>query len=254
MKLRAASLLLALAATLTPLAANATSDVAKASPTGKGMVGGALLGAEVVMVTETAFKVKPVWAYILGGVAGAAGGGVGGYFLEHGSTDARPSMLLLAGGMAFAIPTTVAVLSATNYEPPASFLQDQPPVDEPIAEPPAPENMPPPGTTPAPAAPAPAPDAAPPAAPPADGAAPAPAPTGSRAAPTRHRVVRRWVRTPERLSLKLPPPALFGLTDARLALGIPNIQLLHSYTRTERLVFGAPDVTELHIPVLDVTF
>jgi hypothetical protein len=255
MKLRA-SLLLALVATLTPLAANATSNVAETSPTGKGIVGGALLGAEVVMVTEAAFKLKPAWMYIVGGVAGAAGGGVGGYFLEQNG-DARGPMLLLAGGMAFAIPTTVAVLSATAYEPPASFLQDQAPVDEPLAEPPAPENMPPPGSAPAaPAAPspAPAPDAAPPATPPADGAAPAPAPTGSNAAKGRHRVVRRWVRTPEALSLKLPPPALLGLTDSRLALGIPNIQLLHAYTRTERLVFGAPNVTELRIPVLDVTF
>ena len=254
MKLRAASLFLALAATLTPVAANATSNVTETPPTGKGVVGGALLGAEVVMVTEAAFKVKPAWAYIVGGVAGAAGGGVGGYFLEQNG-DARGPMLLLAGGMAFAIPTTVAVLSATNYEPPSTYLQDQPPVDEPIAEPPAPENLPPPSSAPAaPATPAPAPDAAPPATPPADGAAPAPAPTGSNAAKPRHRVVRRWVRTPEALSLKLPPPALLGLTDSRLALGIPNIQLLHSYTRTERLVFGAPDVTELRIPVLDVTF
>ena len=30
--------------------------------TGKGLVGGALLGSEVVMLTEAAFKVKPAWA------------------------------------------------------------------------------------------------------------------------------------------------------------------------------------------------
>jgi colicin import membrane protein len=47
-------------------------------------------------------------------------------------------MLMLAGGMALAIPTTVAVLSATAYEPPASYTQDRAPTDEPIAEPPQP--------------------------------------------------------------------------------------------------------------------
>jgi hypothetical protein len=153
---------------------------------------------------------------------------VGGYFVEQ-QGDARGPMLMLAGGLAFAIPTVVAVLSATAYEPPASYLQDQAPVDEPLAEPPAPTEM----------APAPAPPAA---APPAD-AAPAPAPTG-----------RRYLPSSRRLSLKLPPPALFGFQDARLALGVPNVEVRHAYTRTERMIFNAPDVAEVRVPVLDVAF
>ena len=56
------------------------------------------------------------------------------------------------------------------------------------------------------------------------------------------------------MSLHLPPPALFGLNDARLALGVPNIEVRHAYTRTERLLFNAPDVAEVRIPVLDVRF
>jgi hypothetical protein len=54
--------------------------------------------------------------------------------------------------------------------------------------------------------------------------------------------------------LKLPPPALFGVKDARLALGVPNIAVFHAYTRTERVMFNAPDATEVRIPVLDVAF
>jgi hypothetical protein len=54
--------------------------------------------------------------------------------------------------------------------------------------------------------------------------------------------------------LKLPPPALLGFQDARLALGVPNIEVLHSYSRRERVMFNAPDVAELRIPVLNVTF
>jgi hypothetical protein len=231
MKMRKLTTLLALAgATLTPFAAHA-AGVAEASPTGKGIVGGTLLGAELVMASEAAFSVKPTWAYVVGGLAGGAAGGVGGYFVEQ-QGDARGPMLMLAGGLAFAIPTVVAVLSATAYEPPASYLQDQAPVDEPLAEPPAPSEV----------APAPAPAPAPAAAPPAD-AAPAPAPTG-----------RRYLPSSRRLSLKLPPPALFGFQDARLALGVPNVEVRHAYTRTERMIFNAPDVAEVRVPVLDVAF
>jgi hypothetical protein len=39
-----------------------------------------------------------------------------------------------------------------------------------------------------------------------------------------------------------------------LALGVPNIEVRQAYTRTERLVFGAPDATEVRIPVIDVAF
>lgn len=228
MKLRALPSFLALVgAMLTPLAAHATG-VGEASPNGKGIAGGALLGAELVMVTEAAFKVQPTWAYIVGGVAGGAAGGVGGYFIEQ-ETSARVPMLMLAGGLAFAIPTMVAVLSATAYEPPADYVQDAAPSDEPLAEPPAPSD-----TAPAPA---------PAATPPADAAPPPPTPTG-----------KRYLRSERRLSLKLPPPALFGIQDARLALGVPSVAVFHTFTRAERLMFNVPDVAEVRIPVLDVAF
>jgi hypothetical protein len=181
--------------------------------------------------------VEPTWAYIVGGVAGGAAGGVGGYFVEQ-NTDARAPMLMLAAGLAFAIPTVVAVLSATAYEPPADYLQDRAPADEPLAEPPAPtEGAAPPAAAPPPAE---TPPATQPVAPPP---AAEPAPTG-----------RRQLRSPRRLSLKLPPPALLGFRESRLALGVPNIELRHAYTRTERMIFNAPDVTEWRIPVLDVVF
>jgi hypothetical protein len=237
MKLRILASLVSLAAlTLTPLAAHA-AGVEEASPTGKGIAGGALLGAELVLVIEAAVDVEPAWAYIVGGLGGGVAGGVGGYFVEQ-EGDARAPMLMLAGGLAFAIPTVVAVAVATHYEPPADYLQDRAPADEPLAEPPAPtEGVVPPAATP-PASPPPA-DAAP------EPAAPAvePAPTG-----------RRQLRSKRRLSLKLPPPALVGFRESRLALGVPNVELRHAYTRTERMMFNAPDVTEWRIPVLDVVF
>lgn len=242
MKLRTLVSLTAITgATLTPLAAKA-AGVEEASPTGKGIAGGALLGAELVLVTEAAFDVQPTWAYIVGGLAGGVAGGVGGYFVEDRG-DARAPMLMLAGGLAFAIPTVVAVLSATAYEPPADYLQDRIPADEPLAEPPAPTDTAPLPATPPPAEAAPPTETTPPAAPPAGGAAPAPAPTG-----------RRHLPAARRLSLKLPPPALLGFRESALALGVPNIELRHSYTRKERVMFNAPDVTEWNVPVLNVVF
>ena len=109
----------------------------EASPTAKGVIGGALLGGEAVLVIQAAFGVQSPWAYLGGGLAGGVAGGVGGYFIERDSS-ARVPMLMLAAGMALAIPTTVAVLSATAYEPPLSYVQDTPPADEPVADPPRP--------------------------------------------------------------------------------------------------------------------
>lgn len=122
-----------------------TAQAQEASPDGKGIAGGALLGAELVLAIEAALDVQSTWAYVGGGLAGAAAGGVGGYFIERESS-ARLPMLMLAGGMAFAIPTTVAVLSATAYEPPADFVQDEQPMDEPVADPPRPSTAPPPAS------------------------------------------------------------------------------------------------------------
>jgi hypothetical protein len=113
----------------------------EASPTGKGITGGVLLGGEVVLLVEAALDLQPAWAYLLGGVAGGVGGGIGGYYLEK-TGDPRANMLLLAGGMALIIPTTVAVLNATAYEPPKEYLEDKGPEG---AEPPPPRAMVAPG-------------------------------------------------------------------------------------------------------------
>jgi hypothetical protein len=119
----------------------ARADTVDVSPTAKGIVGGALLGAEAVTATEAALRLKPAWAYLVGGGAGAAAGGVGGYFLERHATS-KTNMLVLAAGMLLVIPTTVAILSATAYEPPTDYTEDRGPTDEPLAEPAAPDQPP----------------------------------------------------------------------------------------------------------------
>lgn len=103
------------ALTLAPTEAHAEP----VSPTGKGIAGGALLGGEVVMITTAIIGVKAWWPYLVFGAVGAGGGAVGGYFVEQvddGNTP-EPSLYMLAGGLALVIPTVVAVLNATAYDP-----------------------------------------------------------------------------------------------------------------------------------------
>ncbi|HMI87635.1 MAG TPA: hypothetical protein VK550_26295, partial [Polyangiaceae bacterium] len=76
------------AGTAAILMTRAAPSLAEEVPaTGKGIVGGALLGGEVVMLVEAAFGVKSGWVYVLSGVLGAGAGGFGGSLLEK---DADP--------------------------------------------------------------------------------------------------------------------------------------------------------------------
>jgi hypothetical protein len=230
--------------------ASFSAHAEEVSTTGKGVVGGTLIGAEVVLATEAAFKVQPTWAYLVGGVAGGAAGGVGGYFIEQ-NASAQTTMLILAGGMALAIPTTVAVLSATAYEPPASYTQDRAPADEPVAEPPIPATSPSPGSAPVPA-PAPVTTPAGTEVTPPPVTTPAPAPSSSAAPQHRRRshVARRTLP----LDYHLSPPALIGLSTDALTLGVPAVELRGVYTRKEVAMFGVSQATELRVPVLSVLF
>jgi hypothetical protein len=190
--------------------------VEKASPKGKGIVGGALLGAEAVMLTEAAIGVKPRWAYLVGGGAGAIAGGVGGYFMED-NFSAKTNMFLLSAGMVLAIPTAVAVLSATQYEPPANYVQDQAPRDEPIADPP-------------------------------QGA------SQEKSKPEHRKVaVRRTTPIEPSLYYQLPP-ALMGLNEGSFNLSIPALAVQQMYTRQEMAEFGVKQETELRMPVFNWVF
>lgn len=191
------------------------------SATGKGITGGALLGGELVMSIEAIAGAKPAWAYLLGGVAGAAAGGVGGYFVEQGS-DPKPSYYLLAGGMALIIPTTVAILQSTSYKPPADYQEDKPgKASSPDLEAPRPAAAPS----------APADPGAPPAAPP-------PAAPTSRATPAR-------------------PPIAMSLVDlsaGSLRLGLPAPDIRPMYTATEVRKYGVEQRTEVRVPLFQATF
>jgi hypothetical protein len=233
MRLLSASLVtrpLGLAILLAPGRASAIG-YEDAHNTGKATVGCGLLGAEAVLLVEAAVGVQNGWWYVGGGVVGAAGGAVGGYFLEQDGVSARTSMLLLAGGLTLAIPTTVAVLSATAYEPPADYLEDKPPADEPVADPPQPT----------------------PGAAPASGTAPGGASakkSRATAATSTHRMMRTAVLPP----LRLTPPAIIDLSPDMLAHRVPAVEIRGAYSKKEIAMFGVHQTTEFRVPVLNVAF
>jgi len=234
--------------------AHASADIGKdvASGTGKGTVGGGLLGAELVCGVEAIAGVESPWAYVGGAVGGGAAGAVGGYFIEQNASP-RASMLLLAGGMTLVIPTIVGILARTAYHPPADYLTDKPPADEPVANPPQPDTAAPAAAPPPAAAPA----APPPAAPDPADAAPAPAAPAPATTPPTSSVPNRTHLATHRRSLPplvLTPPALVALKPGALALNVPAVEVQQTYTRAELAMYGVTQHTEVHIPVLNVVF
>lgn len=206
-----------------PAAAQAQSN--EVSPTGKGITGGALLGAEAVMLTEAALNVKPGWAYAVGGIAGGIGGGVAGYYAEQGSSAKLP-LYLLAGGMALAIPTTVAILSSTAYEPPADYTEDRGPSNEPVADPAAPS---------------------------ASRKAPQHAKAkAQRVAAAQRQVASARARMQQRL--ELTPPALVGLGSGYLALSVPAVEVRDVFAASDVRQYGMAQQTEVRVPVLSYSF
>jgi hypothetical protein len=88
-----------------------------------------------VTIVEAIAGARPVWAYLVGGGLGAVGGGVGGYFIEQGSSDGRVPVYMLAGGLALIIPAIVLTLNATRYMPDENATEDKAPTNSPDANP-----------------------------------------------------------------------------------------------------------------------
>ncbi len=205
------------AGTAAVLMTRAAPSLAEEIPaTGKGITGGALLGAEVVMLAEAAFGVKSGWVYILSGVLGAGAGGVGGWQIEK-NADSKISVYMLAGGMALVIPTTVAVLQATSYSPPEDYTEDKPSAPFPAAEPPkgAPPN------------------------------APVTGPQTSLSPSLRY----HW----KEAKLKIPV-GLVDLDEGAFKVAVPAVELRPVYRPDELQKYGLEQKHELRVPVFSATF
>jgi hypothetical protein len=202
----------------------AHAEEVSASP--KGIVGGALLGGEVVMLTEAAIGVKPGWAYIVGGVLGAGAGGVGGYFVDQ-NADSKVSVYMLAGGLALIIPTTVAALQATSYKAPEDYTEDRPASGSPVPEPPR---------------------ATPP------GLQPAPGPGGTQSVPgsgAAGPTSLHYHWAPARLRL---PVGLLDLEEGAFQVAMPAVEVRPVYRLEELQKYGLEQQHELRVPVFAATF
>jgi hypothetical protein len=227
-----------LLATLAPAMARAEES----TPTGKGIAGGVLLGAEVVMGVEAAVGVRKPVPFLVGGIAGGVLGGVGGYFLEQNVGDAKIPSYLLAAGVALLIPATVLVFDATAYRPPADYQEDRGGIDsEPVADAPT---APPNGTTPPPSSQPPEGSGA--------GTLPAQGPVSKKpSSPPRPYAFRR----PPLVAPPRPPMAsVLAFQGSQLRLSVPAVEIRPVFTPQELRQLGVAQREEVRIPVFQARF
>ena len=236
------------ALTATTLVASAKPAHAEpVDPTAKGIIGGALLGGELVVFGEALFGVRSTAAYLIGAGIGAAAGGVGGYFVEQAVDDGRIPAYMLAGGLAALIPAIVVTLDATRYMPSEGAREDKP-VNAPPSDPGKPggssvvgaEPGTPPATTPGPGS-ATTPGTTAPSTPPPDAAPqPTPAPGGGGGGTQAPRA---------------PQSSLFNVNDAGFAVGVPMPEVRPMVSSAERIRMGVDNRgSELRFPIMRVVF
>lgn len=80
----------------------------------KGMIGLGLVGAELGFYVPTAFGLTETWSLITFPVVGAAGGAVGGFYLDRAGSRAA-SVSALVVGLALAVPTVILTVGNTRY-------------------------------------------------------------------------------------------------------------------------------------------
>ncbi len=199
------------------------------SPAAKGVIGGALLGSELVVITEAIIGVRSPLAYGLGAGLGAVAGGFAGFGVEKSVSDGRVPVVMLAGGVALIVPALVVTLNATSYSGNPDAKEDKAPTNLPPADPGQSGGSPVQGVAPAAA----------PAAPAAPGGGTTPAPQAPQA------------EAPKAVA---PPTSLVSVSPSQFRLGMPVPEAHNVFSMQERRQLGMAQVTEVRLPVVNVTF
>jgi hypothetical protein len=188
------------------------------TPTGKGMVGGGLLGAEIVCITIGAIGVKQAWPYLVFGAVGAAGGVVGGFFVEKATATgpAEPALYMLAGGLGLVIPTLIVTLNATRYKPPEADRPNEPATNEPSKESPAP------------------------------GVAPK--------SPTTKRDRKGPTLASGRPAIPHIPMSALDIYKGKIAVGLPAFEVRPLFTQRELWQYGVAQGSEVRVPLFQAMF
>jgi len=203
--------------------AQSTSDAQPVTGTAKGIVGGAFLGAEVVMMPMGIAGLKPWWPYLVFGGLGSVGGAIGGWAVEQAVADGGPAeapLYMLAGGLALVIPTLVVTLNATTK----SDFDDE---EDPSVLPASDDGQPAPGAVP--------------------GAVPAGGDTNSITV-QKTSMLRKKRARPSR------PVALFDMAGGDLRVGVPVVEVRKKYSEDEMAEFGVEQRDEYHVPVFKAAF
>jgi len=228
-------------------------------PTGKGVVGGAFLGAEVVVFVEAIAGVRSGTAYLVGAGAGAVAGGVGGYFVEQAVSDGRVPAYMLAGGLALIIPALVVTLDQTRYLPTEGAREDRPVNNLPPSDPgkpggssvvgaetapSTPAATPPTGVTPSPASPTPS---TPAPTPPAGG--------GTGGTPSQVRSQASSSSSPQGGSLINLGVDTADLRAASFKVGVPVPEVHPVFSAAQKKQFAVESAAnEVRFPVMRLTF
>ncbi len=189
---------------------------------GKGIVGGALLGGEVVTITMGIAGVEDAWPYLVFGGLGAVGGALGGFAVEQADPPAEAPLFMLAGGLTLIVPALVISLNAVSKSEP---------VDELPAT--APERAEPPQAAPG--------------APPASGGGSIELGAQRDVTVPNRKVARSRVKS-------FRPRGAVDLGAERVELGVPAVQVQPLYTQQEISKYGVAQGTEVRVPVISAAF
>ena len=206
--------LVAIAAAPSRASAQSTAEVDSVSGKGKGIVGGALLGGEIVCMPMGIAGLKPWWPYLVFGGLGSVGGAVGGWAVEQANPPAEAPLYMLAGGLALIIPTLVVSLNATTKSQYKDDSTTEPSKTAPPAQPGAPAS-------------------------PAEGTSI----TVTKTSDARDHLRHRRLQT-----------TLFAIDTEGLGLGVPAIDIRPSYTPVEISQYHLEQQTEVRIPVFSASF